>query len=143
MKIYFACSIIGGRKDENVYQEIVEKLTRDGHQVLTEGLVGKNILQLDGVINPVDIYERDTSWIDECEILIAEVSTPSHGVGYEIGYALNSGKPVICLYHSGIPVSKMILGNRHPNLKIFAYETVDSALDFLKQQIHKTENICP
>jgi nucleoside 2-deoxyribosyltransferase len=78
---------------------------------------------LEQVEDPVDVYHRDTQWITECQAMVTEVSTPSHGVGYEIGYALSLGKPVLCLHQSGIKVSKMITGNQDPLLQISKYQS--------------------
>lgn len=135
MKIYFACSITGGRHDEDRYQKIVSALMSDGHQIPTAGLVGSDVKELEGGIPPIEVYQRDTSWILDCDMLIAEVSTPSHGVGYEIAFALNHSKPVICLYQDGKPVSKMILGNTDSNLKIFAYVQIEQALYFVRERL--------
>src|SRR5205085_10225961 len=45
------------------------------------------------------IFERDMQWIDDADVLVAEGSMPSTGVGYEIGTArYRSDIPVICLY---------------------------------------------
>ena len=78
-----------------------------------------------GAFPPEEVYERDTSWIEACDALIAEVSTPSHGVGYEIGYALSKGKPVLCCYRRGRRVSKMISGNPDLNLQTRDYSSQD------------------
>ena len=74
-------------------------------------------MEQEGRLSPEEVYVRDTSWIEACDALIAEVSTPSHGVGYEIGYALSKGKPVLCCYRQGGRVSKMISGNPDLNLQ--------------------------
>jgi nucleoside 2-deoxyribosyltransferase len=132
MKIYFACSITGGRQDEDSYQAIVAGLQAAGHEVLTAGLAGAEVILLEGIVDPVEVYERDTGWIRESNCLIAEVSTPSHGVGYEIGYALNLGKPVVCIYKAGKTVSKMILGNRDKALSVYPYTEIDQVLDYLR-----------
>jgi len=121
MNIYFACSITGGRDDEPIYQQIVTTLLSDGHTVPTALLAGSNVLELEVIVDPVEIYTRDTHWIDGCDLLVAEVSTPSHGVGYEIGYALHQSKPVLCLHQEGTTVSKMITGNRDTNLTVLTY----------------------
>ena len=73
---------------------------------------------------------------DESDVLVAEVSTPSHGVGYEIGYALTQNKPVICIYQKGAVVSKMILGNPHPNLTVYSYSNWEDAIDFISKKLH-------
>jgi nucleoside 2-deoxyribosyltransferase len=82
-------------------------------------------MDLEQVVDPVEIYNRDILWIENCQAMIAEVGTPSHGVGYEIGYALGSKKPVLCLYQSGIRVSKMITGNRNPLLQVKSYRSTE------------------
>jgi nucleoside 2-deoxyribosyltransferase len=77
------------------------------------------------------VYARDVAWIKDCDLLLAEVSTPSHGVGYEIAFALSFGKRVLCLHRQGIKVSKMILGNPHPQLTIRSYESAEQAVHLL------------
>jgi 2'-deoxynucleoside 5'-phosphate N-hydrolase len=131
MNIYFACSITGGRQDELVYQRLVAALQDYGHQVPTALLASPDVMPLEGVVSADDVYARDVGWITECDMLLAEISTPSHGVGYEIGYALSLGKKVLCLYRKGKKVSKMILGNPHPLLTVHAYDTPDHAVDML------------
>lgn len=131
MNIYFACSITGGRQDELVYQRLVAALQDYGHLVPTALLASPDVMPLEGVVSAEDVYARDVSWITECDLLLAEVSTPSHGVGYEIGYALALGKNVLCLYRKGLKVSKMILGNPHPKLTVRAYDTPDQAVHML------------
>ena len=123
MNIYFGCSITGGRRQEETYQQIVRILLDDGHQVPTAHLSRPDVIDLEQVENPVDVYHRDIQWIAECHAMVTEVSTPSHGVGYEIGYALSLGKPVLCLHQSGIKVSKMITGNQDPLLQISKYQS--------------------
>ena len=123
MNIYFGCSITGGRRQEETYQQIVRILLDDGHQVPTAHLSRPDVIDLEQVEDPVDVYHRDIQWIAECHAMVTEVSTPSHGVGYEIGYALSLGKPVLCLHQSGIKVSKMITGNQDPLLQISKYQS--------------------
>jgi nucleoside 2-deoxyribosyltransferase len=137
MNIYFACSITGGRQDELVYQALVSALQKNGHHVPTALLASPNVIPLEGVVLPEDVYARDVRWITECDMLLAEVSTPSHGVGYEIGYALSLGKKVLCLYHKGRKVSKMILGNPHPMLTVHAYETPEQAVQLLSGYLNQ------
>jgi nucleoside 2-deoxyribosyltransferase len=121
MNIYFACSITGGRQFEAVYQALTAALLADGHVVPTAHLADSAVLQLEAVVSPADVYERDITWIRAADALIAEVSAPSHGVGYEVGYALHAGKRVLCLSRQGVKVSKMITGNPDPNLKVRTY----------------------
>ena len=132
MKIYFACSISGGRKDEKAYQYLVKVLIRMGIIVPTAHIAETGVEEVDAREDPGDIYNRDVSWIQESDLLIAEISTPSHGVGYEIGYALDLEKPVLCLYKKGVVVSKMITGNPHPLLTVKEYENLGKAEKILR-----------
>jgi hypothetical protein len=135
MNIYFSCSLTGGRNDEAIYGAIVEHLLARGHDVPTAHLADPDVMDLERIVDPADIYARDTAWITACDALIAEVSTPSHGVGYEIAYALGLGRPVLCCYRRGARVSKMITGNNSPGLELLEYGAPDEALaaidDFL------------
>ncbi len=121
MNIYFACSITGGRQFEAAYQALTAALLADGHSVPTAHLADSGVVQLEAVVSPADVYERDVTWIRAADALIAEVSAPSHGVGYEVGYALHAGKKVLCLARQGVKVSKMITGNPDPNLQVRTY----------------------
>jgi len=137
MKIYFACSITGGRKNEAVYQAIVDALLGAGHEVPTAHLSRLDVVSLEVVVDPREVYTRDVSWISSSEAVIAEVSTPSHGVGYEIAYALGKGKPVLCCYRKGIAVSKMITGNSDPNINVQAYTSTQEAVQIVSRFVEK------
>ncbi|HSQ40270.1 MAG TPA: nucleoside 2-deoxyribosyltransferase [Anaerolineales bacterium] len=128
MNIYFACSITGGREFESVYQAIVGALTENGHEVPTAHLSESGVGAVEAVIHPNEVYERDVAWIRACDVLIAEVSVPSHGVGYEIGFALGLGKPVLALHQDGRKVSKMISGNPDSHLTVESYQTPEDAI---------------
>jgi nucleoside 2-deoxyribosyltransferase len=137
MNIYFACSITGGREFESIYQAIVQTLTEDGHVVLTAHLAESGVTESEAVISPQEVYSRDIAWIGSSDILIAEVSVPSHGVGYEIGFSLGLGKPVLALYQEGCKISKMISGNPDRNLTVKAYRTPENALEQIREFLSK------
>ena len=86
-KIYFAGSIRAGRENAELYAEIIANLNK-ANIVLTEHLGDKTISAF-GENNLTDeqIYERDISWLKECDVVVADVSTPSIGVGYELAFA--------------------------------------------------------
>jgi len=117
--IYFAGSIRGGRDDADIYLELVDELAKYG-EVLTEHVatVGEEDMS-DG-----EIFARDLAWLSACDVVVAEVTTTSLGVGYEIGIAQGLGIPVICLYRpgEGRRLSAMLSGN--PGIKVIEYATV-------------------
>jgi nucleoside 2-deoxyribosyltransferase len=132
MKIYFAGSISGGRDDKEVYLKIISLLKNYG-EVLTEH-IGDSEMTSDGEDLPDDfIYERDMGWLRSSDVIVAEVSTPSLGVGYEIASALNLNKKIICLYREGAPkrVSSMLTGNK--NLLVKNYKTTQDLPEILRE----------
>jgi len=133
MNIYFACSITGGRDFESVYQALTEALLADGHQIPTAHLADSTVVEVETRVSPREVYDRDVRWIAAADVLIAEVSVPSHGVGYEIGYALGAGKPVLCLSQQGRKVSKMITGNPHPGLVTRIYRDASEAIRLARE----------
>ncbi|MFH1185085.1 MAG: nucleoside 2-deoxyribosyltransferase [Chloroflexota bacterium] len=133
MNIYFACSITGGRDFESVYQALTVALLVDGHEIPTAHLADSTVVELETRVSPREVYDRDVRWIAAADALIAEVSVPSHGVGYEIGYALGAGKPVLCLAQQGRKVSKMITGNPHRGLKTQMYRDASEAIRLARE----------
>lgn len=121
LKIYFAGSIRGGRDDAELYQLIIGTLKQYG-EVLTEH-VGDDNLQKEGESDQPDsfIHDRDMAWISESDLVIAEVTTPSLGVGYEIAMAIRLKKPVFCFFNltSGKRLSAMINGSE--NVRVYEY----------------------
>lgn len=123
MKIYFAGSIRGGRDDANLYGELITVLQKYG-TVLTEH-VGDKQLSVYGEGHAAEyIFKRDVDWVREADVIVAEVTTPSLGVGYEIGLAEQLGKKIICLYRPqpDRKLSAMLLGNT--KLTIVEYKAV-------------------
>jgi nucleoside 2-deoxyribosyltransferase len=128
MKIYFAGSIRAGRGDREVYLAMIRYLQQYG-QVLTEHIGYQDLTDL-GDDGPSDqwIYDRDMAWLGEADVVVAEVSTPSLGVGYEIGKAEALGKRVLCLYReqAGKLLSAMISGNK--TLRVARYQDLEEAI---------------
>ena len=137
MKIYFAGSIRGGREDAALYLQIIDYLKSFG-EVLTEHIGDPKLTEL-GDDGPTAryIHDRDLEWLQSADVLVAEVTTVSIGVGYEIGRAVESGKKVLCLFRpdSGKNLSAMIKGC--PNLELANYRNLEEAKlaieEFLKK----------
>ncbi|WP_044210773.1 nucleoside 2-deoxyribosyltransferase [Flammeovirga sp. OC4] len=106
MKIYFSGSIRGGREDANLYSQIIDELKQYG-EVLTEH-IGQMDLQ-EEEITDIQIHNQDMAWLTASDIIIAEVTVPSLGVGYEIGRGLEMKKPIYC-FHRTEKTSAMISG---------------------------------
>lgn len=125
-KVYFAGSIRGGRTDAELYKELIAYINKKG-KVLTEHIGDLSLSTLEqGRNNDSRIYTQDTNWIKECDLLIAECTSPSLGVGYELAFAEKLNKPCHLLYNkSRCQLSAMLTGD--PYFKIYPYETADEA----------------
>src|SRR2546430_5351559 len=135
-KVYFCGSIRGGRSLQPLYASVVDFLTQRGYDVLTSHVAARDVLapyppagasdvpgkmpaprgtglaqeQREGA-DAAAIYERDMRWLAGCDLLIAEVSLPSLGVGVEAATGQHLGKPIICLGRAAVALSAMIEGN--------------------------------
>lgn len=119
MKIYFSGSIRGGREDAALYADIIEDLKQYG-EVLTEHIGQMNLQEDD--ITDVQIHDQDMAWLTASDVIIAEVTVPSLGVGYEIGRGLEMKKPIFC-FHRTEKTSAMISGCKE--IKTFQYSTLE------------------
>jgi nucleoside 2-deoxyribosyltransferase len=128
LKIYFAASIRGGRADQEKYNRLIHFLASKV-KVLTEH-VGEASIGEKGEkgLDEQEIHQRDLAWLSASDAVVAEVTTPSLGVGYELGIAEKLNKPVLCLYENAIKekkLSAMISGN--PKFRTFNYKDLDQA----------------
>ena len=131
MNIYFAGAIRGGREKVNDYQKIINKLQEIGN-VLTTHIANKEIGDKgESNMTPKEIYDRDVVWLKSSDLIVAEVSVPSLGIGYELGLAESLGKKIICLYdvNSDKTLSAMIEGNK--SFEIVKYNTIEEVLEYL------------
>ncbi len=138
MVIYFAGSITGGRADVAHYRELVAALEADGHRVLAGAVAAEHVGASGEPLTPCDIFERDVRWLGEADVLVAEVSTPSLGVGYEIAtmrYKLR--RPVIALYRPAFTArcSAMVSGDR--GIELIEYDALPDLLPRLRQALPK------
>jgi nucleoside 2-deoxyribosyltransferase len=121
MKIYFAGSIWGGRQEAELYRKVITVL-KEKHQVLTEH-VGD--LSLSTVEDKGDkaIYDQDTAWLRECDVVVAECTQVSLGVGYELAYAEAHGKEIHIFYRPNeTQLSAMLAGNERFHIHRYAEE---------------------
>lgn len=137
MKIYFSGSIRGGRDDQKLYLEIINYLKKHG-DVLTEH-VGDGKLTSLGKEGENDsfIYNRDMKWLENSDVIIAEVSTPSLGVGFEIAKSTENNKRILCLFkpQKGKKLSAMIAGC--PDLTVKKYNDLSEAKEIINEFLNQ------
>ncbi|MEP6782335.1 MAG: nucleoside 2-deoxyribosyltransferase, partial [Acidobacteriota bacterium] len=130
--IYFAASISGGRGDQAIYQQIIDLLKTHG-TVLTEHFGSATLTSAGESLTDRAIHDRDIDWLRRADVLVAEVTTPSLGVGYEIGRAVEWGKRIVCLHRpsAGRRLSGMIAGSE--GVETHAYTSVDDLRSTLEK----------
>ena len=130
-KVYFAGSIRGGRADAELYRRIIAEMKKSAC-VLTEHVGDLSLSLFEGEAGrDKAIYAQDTAWLNECDLVIAECTCPSLGVGYELAYAERLGKPCFVFYDKGRGnLSAMIKGNGFFN--VIPYESEEELLGAIK-----------
>ena len=123
-KVYFAGSIRGGRVDAALYQRLIQYMKQQGAEVLTEHVGNLSLSTLEqGPQGDGAIYRQDTAWLRQCDVLVAECSCPSLGVGYELAYAERFGKPCHLFYNQATTqLSAMLTGNPYFHIHPYADE---------------------
>ena len=128
-KVYFAGSIRGGRIDADLYRRIIEYMQRNSI-VLTEHIGRPDLNLMEQGKRDVDIYDQDTAWLRESDVLIGECSCPSLGVGYELAYAEARGIPCHIFYDkTKTQLSAMLTGN--PYFIIHPYSSEEEIYEVL------------
>ena len=143
LTIYFAGSISGGRGDVGHYRQIVAALEADGHRVLAGAVAAEHVGSGGEALDSCAIFERDIGWLAEADVLVAEVSTPSTGVGYEIATARYRFQiPVICLYRPAYTkrCTAMVSGDVGIELLEYREGDLDGLLEQLRTALRKVSN---
>jgi hypothetical protein len=134
-KIYFAGSIRGGRVDADLYRRIIEHIQKTDI-VLTEHVGSPDLNLKEQGKRDVEIYNQDTAWLRESELLIGECTCPSLGVGYELAYAEKYGIPCHIFYdRTKTHLSAMLTGD--PYFNIHPYESESELFEELERILSK------
>jgi nucleoside 2-deoxyribosyltransferase len=138
MNIYFAGAISGGRADVAHYREIVRSLEGDGHRVLAGAVAAEHVGPAGEALTSRDIFDRDLGWLAEADLLVAEVSVPSTGVGYEIAtMRYRHGKPVIALYRPAYTSRCTAMVSGDGEIELIEYDALADLLVRLRDAIPK------
>ena len=120
----------------------VAALERAGHRVFAGSVTASHITAGGDDLTAHEIFDRDVAWIEEVAraggVLVAEVSRPSTGVGYEVAMArYRYAMPVICLYRPAFTrrCSGMVAGDRGIRVIEYTDETMSDAVETLLNAI--------
>ncbi len=122
MKFYFCGSMTFDRSKLYDYQKMIAKLKEFG-SVLNE-FVGEEKMK-DTL--PLDEFNQDVANLKIADMLVADITVPSTGVGFEIGYFLRENKPMLLLYEQDKPLPSSLVRGIEKSL-VLSYKDIDDAL---------------
>lgn len=143
MRIYLACTVRGDRAGTAAGRVIAERLQHHGHEVLTTHLLADNVETAEAALTEADVYRRDLEWLSSCDVLVAEASGSSYGVGFEVGYvtgrAAATGQRVVLLYSEARrpAISRLIVGNCDASCTTLGYASLDDLAAIIDSQFSR------
>lgn len=138
MQIYLACTVRGDRGAVHNMRVVADLLEQLGHTVLTRHLLLDEVEAREGTLSERAVFERDVQWLEMADVLIAEASGSSYGVGFEVGYVIGrsaqTAQRVLLLYDAARRpfVSRLIAGNTHPACTTYPYRDREDLLQFVR-----------
>ena len=138
MNIYFSGSIYGGRQKLETYKKLVKELEKYG-KILNPEVADDTIFEDEKKTSDKEIVETLLKKMDIADIIFAEITVPSLGVGYEIGYADKINKKIICIYDKTVTpkITTMLRGN--DRLKIIPYTNINEIINNLENILKEEE----
>lgn len=135
MKIYVSGSIYGGTQKIDTYKRMIEELEKYG-EVVDKQIADPNTIENEKYQIDIDIYKGLEKQLIEADIVFAEVTIPSLGVGYELGFADKIGKKIIAIYDETYTkkVSTMIRGNKR--IKLIPYRNIEEIFNDLEELLN-------
>ena len=137
MHIYLACTVRGDRSALEATRALATLLEGRGHTVLTKHLLDDDVDSMESSLTERDVFERDMRWLAAADLVVAEASGSSYGVGFEVGYVLGRSEQarqrVLVLFsESRRPfVSRLITGASHPACTTYGYRDAADLLRFV------------
>jgi len=140
MTVYLACTVRGHRGGVLAGRAICDRLLALGHDVLTTHLLADDVNDAESKLTEAEVYRRDLEWLSRCDVLVAEASGSSYGVGFEVGYVLGrasvSGQRAVLVYDTARrdAVSRLITVNCDTHCTTFGYSSIDELRAFIDRQ---------
>jgi nucleoside 2-deoxyribosyltransferase len=140
MRIYLACTVRGDRAGTAAGRVICDRLQHHGHEVLTTHLLADDVESAESTLTEADVYRRDLEWLSSCDVLVAEASGSSYGVGFEVGYVIGraqaTGQRVLLLYSEARrpAISRLIVGNCDQSCTTVAYASLEDLAAIIDRQ---------
>jgi 2'-deoxynucleoside 5'-phosphate N-hydrolase len=108
MKVYLSVPIITNRSADTA-RLMARAIQETGHALVSPWVLADMETRPSGSIN---VFSRDTQAVQGCDVLVADVSRPSTGVGMEVMTAYISKKRIILVALAGSTLSRMLTDMR-------------------------------
>lgn len=141
MTIYFAFTVRGNRGALTAARQVTAMLQEDGHQVLTTHLLEDDPDAAEQALSDREVYDRDIRWLENADLLIAEASGSSYGVGFEVGYVLGrserTGQRVLLVFDEArrAAISRFIAGANHPACAVRGYRNSTDLVALVREYL--------
>jgi len=142
MNIFLSVSSDIPEKVKEKYRGIISFLEINGNLVTETFLRESSKKEEPGNIHEI-VYKEVLEKIDKFDILIADISFPSGGVGYQIYHALYQKKPVVIVYTNdkGANPSFIIRGVTSAHAFLIEYKDFDDLKPELLKKIEKAKKL--
>lgn len=134
MKVYLAVPIIANRQLEKA-KTIGRVIQSLGYELISTWVTNEN----PGFSFPASyVFERDLRGVKNCDVIVAEVSRGSHGVGMEVMAAYLCRKQIIFIQEQNAKVSHMLLGV--PDALLLTYDSIEDIEEKLTTALRQISN---
>lgn len=131
MRVYLCAAMTNADRRLADIEALLGAVESAGHEVPTRHIAAHDARELDRELTDQELATRDLGWLAASDAVIAEVTTPSHGVGVEVTHAVHLGKPVLVIHRRDAAVSRLLTGL--PGVECRTYEsTVEAAQHALR-----------
>jgi hypothetical protein len=125
MKVYLSVPLVAGRSLERA-RLLARAIEDSGNEVSSPWVLGDL-----GGDPSTNVFDRDKKGAESCDVLVADVGSPSIGVGMEVMAAYLAGARIVLVSRKGVAVSRML---RHMDRKEFLeYEDLSEVYPSLRE----------
>ena len=136
MIVYLTTSTVSLRKNSRHLNLITESISKAGYNIAQDWIsAARHRLKNNLKKKPASIANENLELVSKADVIVAEVTYDSFGIGYQVAMAIHLNKPVLLLTKNS-KVDKMLQGLADNNmviLKNYSEKTLNAIIeDFLK-----------
>lgn len=142
INLYYAASIVESDRLSRQFAQCAIRTLKSYGNVLTEHIGFDNVLEWEAANEKkgVNVFERDIRWLNDSDLVVADIGKGSTGAGMEVMYGLGVRRiPVLAVYDESRLGSRMVTEFRHPLLTIGQYDSPESLESVLKDYMNRFE----